>query len=208
MRLPLGGTPGSGSPSLAPDNPTPHPSYSRTASRTFARIVALRASGRLSQLATISARSSESPYSSGTLPGCGDLCCLCPDVCGLCCGGSSFGTPPPLCCAGSVLDLFGFCEGCVRDSGRRAVEVLARVVIGGNAGVVAGGPLGDFPRKFANRSSRPIEPGQAPVVGPQPVSQPPPARPRIGAALPRWTRIRAPRRGPRRHNPHPRSGRE
>ena len=81
--------PGSGSPSLAPDNPTSHPSYSRTASRTFARMSALRASGKLSQLATISARSSESPYSSGTLPGCGDLCCLCPDVCGLCCGCSS-----------------------------------------------------------------------------------------------------------------------
>ena len=44
------------------------------------------------------------------------------------------------------------------------VEVLARVGIGGNAGVVEGGPLGDFPWKFANRSSRPIGPGQAPVV--------------------------------------------
>ncbi len=71
--LPLGGTPGSGSPSLAPDNPTPHPSYSRTASRTFVRMSALRASSRLSQLATISARSLGSPYSSGTLPGCGEL---------------------------------------------------------------------------------------------------------------------------------------
>ena len=50
-------TPGSGSPSLAPDNPSPHPSYSRTASRTFARMSALRASGRLSQLAATSARS-------------------------------------------------------------------------------------------------------------------------------------------------------
>ncbi len=44
------------------------------------------------------------------------------------------------------------------------VEVLARVGIGGNAGVVEDGPLGDFPWKFANQSSRPIELGQAPVV--------------------------------------------
>ena len=45
---------------------------------------------------------------------------------GLCCGCSSCEAPTLLCCKGFAVDLFGFCVGCVRDSGRRAVGKLAR----------------------------------------------------------------------------------